>query len=114
MKRKKRDYDLLYGRSAVSMDYATWRNAPKYHSKELKERFKMNSKIRNIILQKYNYTCNSCGSKTNLQIDHIIPISRGGKTILKNLQVLCKKCNQKKHNKTMEEFNKWRIQHGKT
>jgi len=45
------------------------------------------------VLTKGNFECNYCGGTKRLEIDHIIPIIRGGKTILKNLQVLCKTCN---------------------
>ena len=37
--------------------------------------------------------CAHCGSTDNLQVDHIIPVARGGKTEKSNLQVLCKLCN---------------------
>jgi len=43
-----------------------------------------------------NFTCQECGSRKCLTIDHIFPESKGGKTELNNLQTLCKKCNNKK------------------
>jgi 5-methylcytosine-specific restriction endonuclease McrA len=46
--------------------------------------------------------CNYCGSVDNLQVDHIYPVSKGGKTESNNLQVLCRKCNQSKSNKIIE------------
>jgi hypothetical protein len=42
--------------------------------------------------------CVYCGSKENLQLDHIIPFSKGGATTFENLQLLCQKCNLKKSN----------------
>lgn len=43
--------------------------------------------------------CVYCGSVENLQLDHIIPFSKGGATTLENLQLLCQKCNIEKSNK---------------
>lgn len=53
-------------------------------------------KLRKEILQKYKFSCQSCGSKKNLTIDHIKPVSKGGLDDAKNLTVLCKSCNSRK------------------
>lgn len=55
--------------------------------------------VRDRILNKCNYKCVKCNSKENLEIDHIIPLSRGGRGDEDNMQVLCKKCNRSKKNK---------------
>ena len=47
------------------------------------------------------YQCVHCGKnfrKGDIQIDHIIPRSKGGTDSAENLQCLCKLCNQKKSN----------------
>ena len=52
-----------------------------------------------------NYTCCNCGNSTYLEpnllleIDHIIPVSKGGLTVVDNLQTLCWKCNRAKSDK---------------
>lgn len=43
--------------------------------------------------------CAICGSKEKLEIDHIIPISKGGANTYRNLQLLCEKHNRSKSNK---------------
>lgn len=48
--------------------------------------------------------CVSCGSTERINIDHIIPIARGGAHSIGNLQPLCKSCNSSKIDKTMTEW----------
>lgn len=54
------------------------------------------------LLLKYNHRCLSCGSSSDLQPDHVVPISRGGRNSIDNIQPLCGKCNRKKHTKTID------------
>lgn len=37
-----------------------------------------------------------CGRREHLEIDHIVPVSRGGKNTYRNLQLLCQEHNQRK------------------
>ena len=40
--------------------------------------------------------CVSCGSNQKLEYDHIIPVSKGGSSTERNIQLLCEKCNREK------------------
>ncbi len=43
------------------------------------------------------FHCATCfSSEADLQIDHVMPVSKGGMNNLDNLQLLCRKCNGKK------------------
>lgn len=42
--------------------------------------------------------CQCCGSTQNLEYDHIVPYSCGGKSDASNVQLLCMKCNRSKSN----------------
>jgi ATP adenylyltransferase len=55
--------------------------------------------------------CQLCGASKKdrpLQVDHIVPRSRGGRTVRENLQVLCDKCNRAKSNRDNTDFRKTR------
>ena len=52
--------------------------------------------IANAVWNRDGGQCCMCGAKTELEFDHIIPISKGGATTFRNLQLLCKSCNIKK------------------
>jgi 5-methylcytosine-specific restriction endonuclease McrA len=59
------------------------------------------------VLMRDGATCRICGARpengATLEVDHIIPWSKGGETVLENLQVLCKHCNRTKHNLTDDQ-----------
>lgn len=40
--------------------------------------------------------CKRCGATSQLEFDHVIPISKGGSSTENNIEVLCRKCNREK------------------
>ena len=61
--------------------------------------------VREYLLEKWKHKCAYCGkSNLPLEIEHIIPKSRGGTDRVSNLTIACHKCNQKKGNQTAAEF----------
>ncbi|GCC11301.1 CRISPR-associated endonuclease Cas9 [archaeon] len=67
--------------------------------------------VREYLLEKWKHECAYC-DKGNipLEIEHIIPKIRGGTDRVSNLTLACHKCNQKKGDKTAEEFGYPNIQ----
>lgn len=62
-------------------------------------RFNDNDAI--IMYERQKGVCPICGKhfeKKEMQADHIIPWSKGGKTVIENCQMLCTDCNLKKSN----------------
>jgi 5-methylcytosine-specific restriction endonuclease McrA len=55
---------------------------------------------RHSILARDNYTCQYCGSKKELTIDHVLPRWAGGPHTWDNLVACCRRCNLKKGDKT--------------
>ena len=69
------------------------------------QRSLMTARFRDYIKSRDSYTCLTCGVSTKdephllLEVDHIIPVSKGGLSLEENLQTLCWKCNRTKSNK---------------
>jgi 5-methylcytosine-specific restriction endonuclease McrA len=53
------------------------------------------AKLRKIVIER-DGGCVTCGSVDDLTADHIVPARHGGKTVLENLQCLCRSCNARK------------------
>jgi len=61
--------------------------------------------IKEYLLEKFGKKCVYCKKKDiPLEIEHIIPTSKGGSSRVSNLTISCRKCNLKKGNQTAEEF----------
>ena len=69
------------------------------------QRALMTARLREFIKSRDNYTCRQCSISIHvephllLEVDHIIPVSRGGVSTEENLQTLCWRCNRTKANK---------------
>jgi 5-methylcytosine-specific restriction endonuclease McrA len=67
--------------------------------------------VREYLLEKWHRTCAYCGAKdVPLEVEHIIPKSRGGSARVSNLTLACVPCNQKKDSQTAAEFGYPQIQ----
>ncbi|MFZ6727341.1 HNH endonuclease [Undibacterium sp. MH2W] len=77
-------------------------NLVKFKNSVAGQRALMTSSLREKIKIRDRYTCQICDLSTReeknllLEIDHIIPLSKGGVTSEGNLQTLCWKCNRTK------------------
>lgn len=71
------------------------------------QRAQMTPELRRRIIARDKSICQHCGKLCNeseIEIDHKTPISKGGKTVPDNLQVLCRNCNRKKGNKMPDDI----------
>jgi len=58
---------------------------------------------RQAILKRDDYTCYYCGQEAN-QVDHIIPIAKGGTHDEQNMVTSCYKCNASKADKPVQQW----------
>lgn len=68
---------------------------------------KIDKTLKHLQLYKYSKHCAYCGaplSARTMEVDHIIPVSKGGKTEDSNLLPSCKACNATKRDHSIEEF----------
>jgi 5-methylcytosine-specific restriction endonuclease McrA len=95
--------------------YSSKKSRLKKRARDLKRRIlkkksdlycKIDDKIINSIIIKYNCKCAYCEKecKDVFHIDHKIPLSRGGDNSINNLALSCPYCNFSKSNKTDIEF----------
>jgi hypothetical protein len=53
-------------------------------------------RLRFDVLRRDRYTCQYCGRsapEVKLHVDHVVPVARGGRTVLENLRAACEDCN---------------------
>lgn len=50
--------------------------------------------IRPRALARDGFACVACGAREGLEVDHVIPVAKGGKWTLDNAQTLCQGCHR--------------------
>jgi hypothetical protein len=71
--------------------------------KEKRKRKPIPQKIKDQVWNRDGGACVECGSKEQIQFDHIIPHSKNGPDTYPNLQLLCKYCNVRKRDKIVKK-----------
>ncbi len=87
---------------------STLRSTLKRRSKEYEVIFDISlSEIRRLLLRAYGNKCKYCGSilnVSNMVCDHMVPLSNGGDSTPKNLEMICRRCNTRKGPLTTKEY----------
>lgn len=84
----------LWGRGRRSGNYTT---KPK--------RTAISSWLRSFVFGRDGFICSYCKEQTDKpEVDHIIPVSRGGTNDLQNLATACFACNRSKQDKLLQEW----------
>jgi 5-methylcytosine-specific restriction endonuclease McrA len=101
----------LYHRKYIKDNYDKWLTRQRKNQvirrirKTNNEIFTISNKdMRRLLSSK----CAVCESYDKIHIDHVIPVSRGGRHSIGNLQPLCQGCNLSKNNKLNIEWKSWK------
>ena len=67
------------------------------------ERSQMTQTLRYDVMKRDHFRCVLCGRSADdgvkMHVDHIVPVAKGGKTVMSNLRTLCEDCNRGKRDK---------------
>lgn len=60
---------------------------------------------RRAVFARDGWTCQYCGTRSNLTVDHVVPRSKGGPSTWENIVASCAPCNRRKGNLTTTQAN---------
>ena len=121
-RRKKTDWEGLYMKKLLPIHKnhskkiyhrmmkksSTLKSSLKRRSKEYEVEFKVSlTELRKLLYQSYGKPCIYCDEMlvvSNMACDHIIPLSMGGGSIIKNLHIVCGRCNTRKGPLTHKDY----------
>jgi 5-methylcytosine-specific restriction endonuclease McrA len=79
-----------------SVGFFCWRASGHRPVRRARRRRVWSDEERRFILERDSWACVECGAQDELEIDHVIPFSRGGACTVENAQVLCRTHNARK------------------
>ena len=104
---KKEKYDIDYKHYSECPEFSSWFLDTHKVTKRKSSRItaSISKAMRFEIFQRDDFTCKYCGKRTpdgvKLEVDHIVPVSKGGKDIFENLVTACSICNLGKTDKSI-------------
>jgi len=78
-------------RVSSAMAKVVMRDDPSLHTREA-----IPDDVKLLVWQRDGGKCVQCGSQSNLEYDHVIPVAKGGSNTARNIQLLCESCNRAK------------------
>ena len=99
---RRKEIEKKYRQSDKGKASGIRRQQKRYWSDPEYYRIKALSRLHGIpvpIFETLPKSCGMCGTVKNLTIDHMIPVARGGTSVVENLQTLCGSCNSFKGTK---------------
>ena len=101
----------LVNQRAREAHHRYWRDPKKraqmlsrMHARRLKVQEGASAEMVEQMAAMYEMPCTYCGSTEDIEIDHIYPLSRGGKHELRNITPACGFCNRSKKNRLLSEW----------
>jgi hypothetical protein len=86
LRKKRRKVEYLVARSDAPESDAGYERQP------------ILEEVRHEVWRRDRGRCVQCSSVHNLEFDHVIPVTRGGSSTARNIQLLCEACNRRKSN----------------
>ena len=86
----------VVGEPLVYDMYRTWPSSSPEPLPPKPEKAVLPSEVRWEVWERDNFTCQRCGTRRDLTLDHVLAESKGGTHDADNLQTLCKSCNSRK------------------
>ena len=99
---RERDAERLHQQEYERQHRLDWKQREEeYHRAFVAEQRRlMSDSIRYNVLRRDGFRCQICGATAKdgvkLHVDHIRPVSKGGRTEMSNLRTLCERCNMGK------------------